>query len=244
VEHLKSLEKLGLKDKEQDIYFAALQLGKATANSIAYRANIKRPTTYDILERLKKDNFVFETKENNKRIFVANSPDKLISNLDEQKRDLQSDLPMLKSIYNLKAARPKIAYFEGLDGIKHLFEDTLTVLNKGDEILAYVTRDTAEALPKYIEDYVARRVKKGIKLRGIYEDVPILRPYLTKNKEQLRTTKLVDPKKFLIKNEINIYANKIIINTYKPEPFGVLIESAEIADTQKAIFEMAWQGLK
>ncbi|MFH1749789.1 MAG: helix-turn-helix domain-containing protein [bacterium] len=243
MDYLKSLEKLGLGEKEQKVYLALLQLGKATANEIAYKSKIKRPTTYDILYRFKKDNFSYETEENGKRKFIANPPDKLLRILEEEKKNLEDDLPFLKSIYNINPSRPKVAYFEGLEGIMQLYDDTLTI-SKNEELLVYVTAEAPEALPDFIPDYVQRRVKKGIRVRGLYQDSAKIQEYLSKNKEQLRISKIVNPKDFTLKNEINIYANKIIILTFKPEPFGVMIESKEIANTQRAIFEMAWRGIK
>lgn len=48
-----------------------------------------------------------------------------------------------------------------------------------------------------------------------------------------------------IKNpgEINIFANKLAIISFK-EQMGVIIESADVAKTQRAIFELAWLGAK
>ena len=117
-------------------------------------------------------------------------------------------------------------------------------MKSGDEILAYVANDTVKYLEEYALDYVKRRVEKNINLRGIYQDTPELKKYLGSDTAQLRLFKLADSKFFTLKNEINIYADKMIILTYSPEPFGVLIESKEIADTQRAIFEMAWRGAK
>lgn len=244
MQYLNSLKKLGLNPHEQDVYFALLQLEKATANEVARKSKIKRPTTYDILYRLQSDNFIYETIENNKRYFIANPPEKLLRVLDSQKRELEKDLPILTSIYNTKPKKPKIAYFEGFEGIKQLYEDTLISLKKGDEILAYVTSETIKFLEDYSVDYVRRRAKKGIRLRGIYQNKPDLKKYLKHNKEQLRTSKIVLEKQFPLKNEINIYADKVIIITYSPEPFGVLIQSKEIASTQRSIFEIAWQGIR
>lgn len=244
MQYLKSLQKLGLNDKEQEIYFALLQLEKATANQIAHKANLKRPTTYDILYRLQADGFIYETEENGKRKFVANEPKKLIDIIENQKRDLVKDLPVLNSIFNTNPKKAKVAYFEGYEGIKQLYEDTLISLKKSDEILAYVTNETIEYLKDYSLDYVDRRVKKGIKLRGIYQDKPELGQYLKKDTEQLRTSKVVSDKDFPIKNEINIYADKMILITYSPEPYGILIESKEVVATQRSIFEMAWRGIE
>lgn len=243
MESLKSLEKLGFNQKEQNVYLALLQLEKATANQIALQSKLKRPTTYDILYRLASQGFIAETKENGKRLFVANNPENMIHIIEEQKRELKNDLPELLSIYNTKVNKPKVAYFDGLEGIRNLYEDTLSVLEKGDEILAYVGNYEIPELEQYMHDYVLRRAKKGIKARGIAENKPGIKEFTKENKEQLRVTRLINEGEFNLKNEINIYANKVIIITYKPEPFGVLIESKEIADTQRAIFEMAWRGI-
>lgn len=243
MEYLKSLKNLGFNQKEQDVYFALLELEKATANEIAYKSKVKRPTTYDILYRLRQQGFIAETYVNKKRYFVANPPENLIEIIEARKRELKEDLPELLGIFNTKARKPKVEYFEGLDGIIQLYEDTLNVLEKGDEILAYVADYEILELEQYMHDYVLRRAKKGIKARGIAENKPGIKEFTKENKEQLRITKLVSESEFNLKNEINIYANKVIIITYKPEPFGVLIESKEIADTQRAIFEMAWRGV-
>jgi len=242
--HLKSLEKMGLNNKEQEIYITLLQLEKATANQIAERSKQKRPTTYDILYRLQDQGFIYETKENNKRYFIANSPETLLKLVEDQKRNLEADLPALLSIYNTNPKKPKIAYFEWYEGIKLLYEDTLSTLKKGDEIMACATNETIEYLESYSANYVQRRIQKGIHLKGIYQDTPDLRKYLEHNDDQLRTSKVVKAEKFPLKNEINIYGNKIIIITYSPQPYGILIESKEIADTQRAIFNLAWNSIK
>lgn len=243
MQYLKSLEKLGLNDKEQQIYFAILQLEKASANQIARKADIKRPTTYDILYRLQSQGFIYETEENGKRLFVANAPEKLLDLLENQKREVKNDLPLLNSIFNTNPKKAKVAYFDGYEGIKQLYEDTLTSLKPEEEILAYVTDQVIDHLADYALDYVKRRVAKQIKLRGIYQDSDTLKQHLDQNEAELRTIKVADKTIFPITNEINIYADKIIIITYAPEPYGILIESKEVAQTQRTIFEMAWHGL-
>jgi len=242
--YLKSLSKLGFNQKEQEVYFALLQLEKATANEIAYKSKVKRPTTYDILYRLVSEGFIAEVTENNKMKFVARPPENLLNLIDNRKKELQDDLPELLSIYNTKVNKPKVAYFEGLEGIIQLYEDTLLTLESGDEILAYFCEYEVPEHDKYMHDYVLRRAKRGIRARGIGPNRPGVREFTRKNKAQLRVTKLVNPKEYNLKNEINIYANKIFIISFKPELFGVMIESKEVADTQRAIFEMAWQGIK
>ena len=121
-----------------------------------------------------------------------------------------------------------------------MYEDSLRSCRKGDEILAYVGEDVLKHLPRHAEDYVRRRVEKGILLRGIYEKE--LLAYTEKSQQQLRTARVLDKKDFPVSNETNIYKNKIAIASYGREMFGMIVESAEIARSQKAIFELAWKG--
>ncbi len=241
--YLKSLFKLGLNAKEQDVYLALLQLEKATVNAIAKKAGTKRPTTYDILDRLKNGGFVADFFDGKKHYFTANSPEQILAFLDDQKREIQNDLPTLLGLYNAKIDMPKFTHFDGFSGIKELYENSLSALKKGDEILAFVTNQTPAALPEYVADYVQKRSRAGIRVRGIYNDSLIIRQYLRQNPAELENAKIVRYEDFPMKNEVNIYTNNVAIITYKPKPFGVLIVSKEIADTERAIFEMAWRGL-
>ncbi|MEI6498718.1 MAG: helix-turn-helix domain-containing protein [bacterium] len=244
MKYLDSLKKLGLEEKEQDIYLALLQLESAPAHRVATKTGLKRSTVYDILYRLVNDGFASEVLVHGTKTFIATPPEKLNYILENQKRNLEQDLPYLLSISNTKPLKPKVSYHYGILGIKSLYEDTLSSLTAGDEILAYVATDTVSELDDYVRDYVKRRAEKGISLRGIYQDSSELQKYLDKNDDELRISRLADHRLFPIKNEINIYSNKMIIITYKPEAFGILIESKEVADTQRAIFEMAWQGVE
>lgn len=104
---------------------------------------------------------------------------------------------------------------------------------------------SAESIHEYLQDYVPqylqRRARKGISQRAIAEDSDEAREHQKMDREELRQTRLVDKERFPFKNEINIFGNKIMIASYR-DLMGVIIESKEIADTQRAIFELAWLG--
>ncbi|MEK7173090.1 MAG: hypothetical protein AAB740_03875, partial [Patescibacteria group bacterium] len=65
------------------------------------------------------------------------------------------------------------------------------------------------------------------------------------NKTSYREIRLVTTKEIIFANEINIYDDKVsIISFGKDELIGMIIESKEIANTQRAIFKMAWAFAK
>ncbi|KKW10725.1 MAG: Transcriptional regulator, TrmB [Parcubacteria group bacterium GW2011_GWA2_49_9] len=63
------------------------------------------------------------------------------------------------------------------------------------------------------------------------------------DEEERREVAFVPSDKYYFSPEINIYDNKVMIASWK-EKLGVSIESAEIADAMKKIFELAWAEAK
>ena len=103
----------------------------------------------------------------------------------------------LQNLYNSPKIKPFIKYFEGKEGIKEMYEDSLRSLKKGDEILSYVGEDVYKDMPEYLDSYIQRRVEKNIRIRGIYKESILGKKYMDKNQEQLREVKLLPAKDFL-----------------------------------------------
>lgn len=239
---------LGFGDKEASVYLALLELGPSTTSEISRHAKINRTTGYDILESLISDGLVNGIGETKIQKFVAENPDKVIVFLEnkikkgeERLKQAYNLLPELFSIYNTEE-KPKVRYYEGIDRIKEAFEDTL---NANIEIIGYaVGTDAFEAVgEEYLRNYFKRRVNKNIRVRVIAPDDPDTLKVTAKDREELRESHIVPRDKFYFTTETNIYNNKVLIMSWK-EKFAVMIESKEMADAQKKIFELAWIGAK
>jgi len=237
-----ALEQLGMHEKKAEVYLACLELDSATAYLIAKKVGLKRPTVYDIANQLMREGLLYKSMRGQVKYFSPADPEKLIRMLREKERKIREAMPELQNLYNSPKAKPLIRYFEGKEGIIEMYEDSLRSCKKGDEILAYVGEDVLRHLPAYAADYVRRRAEKGIILRGIYKKEKKLLEYTEKSRQQLRLARVLDEKDFPVNNETNIYKNKIAIASYGTEMFGMIIESEEIARSQRAIFELAWQG--
>jgi len=64
------------------------------------------------------------------------------------------------------------------------------------------------------------------------------------DRQSLREIRLVPAREFNFNNEINIYDSCVAIISFgkgSQDVFGVIIESREVAETQRQIFEMAWR---
>ena len=243
----KELLSLGFPPKEAKVYLALLELGKRTVSPIARNAGINRTTAYDILDSLVAKGLANVSGKEPLQEYIAESPDKIVKMLETQlKQDerkikhAQGLVPQLKSLHNI-SDRPKVRFYEGKEGLEQVYEDTLT---SHESIRAYATYDDMiKALPGYFPKYFYRRAKKGIKIRAIFPFTEASYQLSLKNKEQLRETAMLPNKNLFFSPEINIYDNKIMIASWK-EKLGIIIESKEIADAMKTIYELAWAEAK
>ncbi len=231
------LKKNGFTQKEAQVYLACLSLGGSTVLNISRKADISRGSCYDILEGMLEKGFVSKLEKEKHVVFSPVDPDVLLVRTEENVRQLELALPELKGMFH-KHARPKVRYFEGLNGLKRVYMDTLTATT---EILNYAnSQEIRLHWPNYDLDYVTQRYKKNIFLKGIAPDDEWGQQVQADDPIYLRETRLLSAKDFQFTNEINIYDNKVAITSFKNEMIGILIESQAIADTQRDIFKMAW----
>src|ERR1035438_9680580 len=99
------LNQIGLNVKEASVYLALLELGTATVHPIASKANIKRPTTYLILEDLQRKGMVSVIPREKKVMYTAESPEKLITDLNKKQELVKQFMPNMLALYNAKKDR-------------------------------------------------------------------------------------------------------------------------------------------
>ena len=243
----KGLIEIGFSKNEATVYAALLKLGRGTVSQISREAGINRTTGYDILDRLASQKLATISGHEPKQEYAAESPEKLRAVLEVKRyasekalRESEKLIPQLSSIYQ-KGARPRVMFYEGEEGLKQVYEDTLT---SHEPIRAYATIDDMhKALPNYFPRYYKRRAEKGISIRGIVPRTSIALERVKHNMEEKREVAFVPPDKFYFSPEIDIYDNKIMIASWR-EKLGIIIESAEIADAMKKIYELAWAEAK
>lgn len=239
---LQVIESVGLETDEAKLYIAGLKLGEAPASAYAKKTALNRVTTYNYLERLTKRRIFSAVRKKNAKYYQPISPEKLSIEARKNVDSLDRVLPDLRGLMGNHHRTPKVRYYEGSEGVRDVYADTLTAQT---ELLNFANSDIIRNFWKeYDKQYVAQRVKKGIYLKGIAPDDAVGRKVHGKDKQSNREIRLVSAKEFPINNEINIYDNKVAIISFaedESEVFGVIIESTEVAQTQRQIFEMAWR---
>lgn len=245
-----TLQKFGLSDKEAKTYIAALEFDRVSASDIAKRTGVNRSTTYVLLDSLKKKGLIgsIGEKDGEVKLFSAVSPDRLLQVVEDSAQKYNElvgiakiILPELRSMHQGGKKRSRVRYFEGIEGLISAYEDTLT---SKETIRAYASIENMHAaIPGYFPEYYKRRSGKGIAIRSIHPDSEMAKDRVTHNKEEARDSALVSSKKYDFSPEINIYDNKISFMSLV-EKFALIIESEELADAFKKIFELSWLEAK
>lgn len=246
---IERLQSLGFSLKEAQLYLASLELGdSAPVSTVAKRAGINRTTAYDILEQLVLRGLIIVSDHKGYRTYQALEPEKLVQSLREESikygrlaNDAKRLLPELNTHYRASGGRPRVYFYEGVEGLIRVYEETLTAQ---DGILAYAcAQENALTIPGYFPRYFQRRTEKGIPIRALFTDSLEDRKLHEVDKAFLRESIVLPRDKFDITPEINIFNDKIMIADWR-EKFGLIIESKEIAHAMKQIFELSWEAAK
>ena len=245
---LDNLKKIGLSENEAKVYLALLELGSSTAQTIAQKAGLKRPTTYVQLESLMKRGLTTSFEKGAKTMFRAEDPEHLKQVLEKEKEEqkerlaaLENILPGLGNLYLSAGERPRVRFFEGIEGLKTIQDE---FLKTKESLIKSITNvdDVLKLFPEHEKNYIPKRVQRGIRSKFIYTSSK--GDFLKKtDAEMLRESKFVEHKKMPLSGDITIFGNKVKISSILKRPFGIIIESEEIAKSLGAVFDLLWEKI-
>lgn len=237
------LKRIGLEEKEAEIYLALLTLKSARASSVARLARQSRSHAYLMLRSLEKRGLVAELDRGKVLHFVAEPPEALLSYLENREQELKSirtiaegALPQLKALTQPLVDQPRVTLLSGMDGVKKVYRQILREPFCGIFNPEVMYRAFGENL-------VTRLFGTRAHLRG--------RDLLVNNAGAKRYLKEVEqheeyeirllPKGMTFETDCLIYADAVSIFSSDNEHTIVRIENQSIANTFCAWFEVLWK---
>lgn len=246
------LPTIGLTKNEADVYELLLQLGEVPVWKIQQKAELKRPTLYLTLQNLEKKGLVSKRDFEKKIHFRPEPPTKLLSlaeqhynELDRAKSDLQTILPELTSQYIISVEKPVISTYEGIDGIKKVFQDIYAP--KNEPVYGCVDLEKSdEAVPSYIvKKLIPLRIKNKVFAKTFLGESPAAKDVANNDENSLRESLLLDKKRYPLPAEIDVYEDKVAMLSFTKGQFvGVMIQNQDIATSLKTIFKLAFEANK
>ncbi|MBI5221565.1 MAG: MarR family transcriptional regulator, partial [Candidatus Magasanikbacteria bacterium] len=208
----KILLAIKLSPKEVDVLYLLLQYSPMKVADLAQKTRLNRTTIYGILKKLSTRGLVSSRERFGITEFISIDPVLLPSFLEQQRevlRTLQDEIKPLLS--ELSEARdnirglPKFQIFEGWDGLKQAYEDTLEN-NIGGVIWDFTSPGIIyENLDNvFMEYYMSKRAKLGIKCIQVASSDSWSKKTVDEDKKFLRHTMLIPPQ-FQFYTEFIIY---------------------------------------
>ncbi len=245
------LEQIGLTKTEIKIYIALFKLGQTTTTNLIKESQVPASKTYEFLDKLIKKGLVSYIVKNNKKYFKVENPENLNNYLDSKKEDIDKQisqitalLPQLNNLKSEKESEIEASVFEGLNGIKSLYEKSLNLLERGDtHYIMGAPKIGNEKLEGYLLDWHKKRIKKGIKCKYIYDQDA--KPY-GKVREKMPLTEVKYHSEETISPVwIEIFKDYVATGHISDKGSVVfLIKDAEIAKKYLHYFNVIWKNSK
>ena len=248
--HEEVFREIGFTQSETAVYLAMLEIGGSTIGSIIKKSGIASGKAYLVLNSLIKKGVVTYVLKSGVKFYRPKDPERLLSYMEERKREfeekeqkLKEIIPSLKLLFEENKDLTSAEVFEGVKGLKTFHEWMLKQLKKGD--ILYVMSAPKEANEKfgaYLLDWNKRRVKKGVKLRILYNNDS--RKYGKLRKAMKLTSVRYMNQKLETPAWVDIFQDYVINLNVHTTPVCFLMKNKDSADSYRKYFEIMWKQAK
>ena len=239
----------GFDPSEAEIYEIFIKNGELDVPKLQEYTDLSRATIYDSLASLMAKGYIDYRKEGRRAFYRPNHPNKLFNLVEEKKHEaIQFSLEMsslvehMTGAFNLSSNKPGVRFFEGVEGLKEIYKDTLIPKSNRYSIISPTSADPE--MRKWLQTvYIPKRIKLQIYSKAIISDTKEKEKFPKKEPKFLRESRIVSPEEFPIDISIMLYGKqKIAFVSYgTKEMIGFIIESPAIYRSLRSFFELAWQ---
>jgi len=229
---------LGLTTKEVAAYLALLETGEATVQIIARKAGLKRPTTYLVLSSLVMKGFASKIEKRRQMLFVALHPQKILTEARVRLKEMQEVVPQLESMLQHAGSRPRVSMYEGKEALDRAYDEAFLI--KGEALAISNTAIIEDVFARTLSKMSYVTLSKEFRMREVLDDSPQSHEYAQRYHRPHREIRIM-PKGFVYATDVGVFGNTTLITSGKKEYFTVKIESDEIANSFRSLFEAMWQ---
>jgi sugar-specific transcriptional regulator TrmB len=244
---LELLKEIGLTDSEIKVYIALLELGNSSKGHIVDKSGVASSKIYELLEKLMQKGLVSQVIKSNVKYFEAASPKRLLDYMSEKKKNLESKekelealIPQLEIKRSMAGIESETQMFKGIKGASTAFEDILTTLKKGDELVVLGFSETTDDFQKFLIRFHNKRSSKNITLRAIF-GVKLKNMITELNKMPHSECRLSSDEEIPV--AYLIYKDKVLFSM-PLDTLWIQIKNKRLADSFRLQFEKQWAQLK
>jgi len=240
-------EQAGLTHPQARAYGSLIEIGSGTITDIAKNAEIKRSSVYNVISRLEDLGLVSKVLNGKRLYYSAAHPRRLVQLAHLKLNTLEAEMPKLVAAHQSTGEKPTVQMFEGIQAVRDVYLDIFDRLQDGEDLLIFTNigrvLEKFPEIPKELKKILGSALYRSKTRELVYGDEAGL-SYSTEmaskvgNGYQVRATS----EEFEFgKNEQFILKDKIIYFALQKHIFVTIIENKDLAKTQRAMFDMAWE---
>lgn len=243
---LKQLETLGFSSKEAKIYLALIELGAQAASTIARKTGYPKSTVLFTLGELSGKGYVEKTYRERTQYFFADPIQlqrRAHERITKESKALQEVIPLLEEIRSPFTSLPKVTFHEGLENCKQAY---LSLLESTTDIWEFgAHKDMVNKFGStFMERFIGQRKKRNIFLHAISKDDASGQEVQKVSSDVQREVRLFPNHLGTLYSSIAIFEHKVLLlNLYK-DPFCIIVENFEMAESLKTIFRVCYVGME
>lgn len=236
------LKRIGLDERQVEIYLALLPLKVARASAIAKAARQSRSHTYLVLRSLEEKGLVAEIERGKVLHFVAEPPQRLLSYITDREQELhdlkpivESTLPLLRNLTPPLVGKPRVTLLQGLEGMKQVYRDILR-----EEFRAFFNAEVM--YDTFGVNIVLKLFGKQVRLHGhdLLVDNPGAKRYLREVEQHKDYEVRLLPKGVAFGTDTIIFGDTIALFAYDADLTIVRIENQNLADAFRSWHGALW----
>lgn len=242
--YIEILKDIGLSEHEAEVYFTMVSLGSSPVLKIARASGIKRTTIYSVLESLKSKGLVRVEPKGFKKMFVAESPERLETILENRKNKFKVNLLDFMQIYNKGGGESLIKIYEGSESARSVYENLLNDIKPGEDYMIIAGMKKAYETEKAFYDSLRdRRAKLPIRVRMLTTDPEDEETqFVTKYQKNYNMEVKALPAETRLATNMVITPRRILIHQFDLPVLVIVIENKSIIKMQTELFEVLWKN--
>jgi len=239
---IETFKDLGLSKSESTVYLSMLTLGSTTIMKIAEHAGIRRTTVYPLLENLQKKGLIRVEVRGFKTSYAPEDPKTLEAIIERKHEKVRGILPKLEAMYNLEGGESFIKYYEGIEGVRNVYEDLLADLYPHEEYLVFGDPDRWSLVNSdFYKQFIKKRIKIPLDAKMLLVYSPTAERYKQTEQNYGEEVRLLPPG-VCIETNVVITPRKLIIQQMIEPILVIVIENKSTIKLQRELFYIIWDA--
>lgn len=236
--------RLGLTKRAGAIYLACLEHGPETVAAIARHAGEKRSTTRYTIDELLQRGLLTLMRKGRRTLYDAQRPQKLLTLLYEEERELQHILPQLEELRGKREPIGRVYLQDDREGLRTLYREIYDYINTPEGVCFLASMSDLNKYAPFALDIHLQVLKdrRSYNMRELILDEPAGRQWL----RTMRSHHVIHPCRFLpstalVANDLALFGTKVSLFSFRKRLSAVVIDDPRIVQTLRALFDIVWE---